>query len=451
MDLTTVECQLLVGNRYAGPEDFIQDVALVFANAIRFNKDGRDIGDPLSCAYYDASVHLLRHARWLSMELLSDHIRESDHVDEPGADGLPPISWKLNSGNRKKARQEMEALVLNEPIEKSLEGDRWTWHEAECEKLLKALRHQSDLRHMTFFIQANYPSDYTAFISRPMDWAKVQHTLKKRKYDKFGDVIDDLRLIFSNAFKYNERHKGKDSVSGRAYAAAQYMSAKLEAAVNKLLLSVADRLERERIDHANAEREIEAAERAEEAAIRAAWKKDPDDKDSSSAPITIRSDPALKIRLAKRANQLREATDFEIPFFDEEDHGQHERSYFELVKFQKAMFERQRHELSKMRSLTTTVGGTVFARMLQRNFASEWLEQETKKAKASEVAQVPVLGEEGKGDSNENKEDGGGFSNKASSVLSELEREGRNQLQIRLVAMKPKSKKTKKRPRLTFD
>jgi hypothetical protein len=39
MDLTTVECTLLaVGNRYSGPEDFVNDIALVFANAVRFNK-----------------------------------------------------------------------------------------------------------------------------------------------------------------------------------------------------------------------------------------------------------------------------------------------------------------------------------------------------------------------------------------------------------------------------
>ena len=165
MDLTTIECTLLAGNRYTGPEDFLQDVALCFANAIRFNKDGRDLGDPLSCAYYDASVHLLRYSRWLSLELLSNHIdpSESEHLqDEPGPDGLPPFSWKLTEANRRFARQEMEGIVLKEPLEKSLEGEhRYTWMEAECEKLLKSLRHQSDLRHMTFFIQPNYPADYT--------------------------------------------------------------------------------------------------------------------------------------------------------------------------------------------------------------------------------------------------------------------------------------------------
>jgi hypothetical protein len=92
---------------------------------------------------------------------------------------------------------------------------------------------------MTFFIQAHYPADYTAFVSKPMDWEKVQRTLKKRQYDKFGDVIVDLRLIFSNALKYNARLMGTDTVSGRAYEAAQYMSAKLEASISKLLFSVA--------------------------------------------------------------------------------------------------------------------------------------------------------------------------------------------------------------------
>jgi hypothetical protein len=182
MDLTTVECTLLQGNRYTQPDDFLQDIALVFANAVRFNRDGRDVGDPLSCAYYDASVHLLRYSRWLSLEILLPYSDSgSDHVDEDTPDGLPPFSWRLTEGNRKRAREEMEKLVMNEPIEKSLEGDRYSWHESECEKLLKALRHQSDLKYMTFFIQAHYPADYTAFIKTPMDWEKVRSSSEERE------------------------------------------------------------------------------------------------------------------------------------------------------------------------------------------------------------------------------------------------------------------------------
>ena len=118
----------------------------MFCNAIRFNKDGKDGGDPLSCAYYDASVHLLRYSRWLSLELLSHYVEDSEATDD-SADGLPPFTWKLTDGNRKVARKETETIALKELVEKSLEGDRFTWMEAECEKLLKVrsvrLLHQS--------------------------------------------------------------------------------------------------------------------------------------------------------------------------------------------------------------------------------------------------------------------------------------------------------------------
>ena len=164
MDLTTAECTLLAGNRYTTREDFVNDVALVFGNAIKFNKDGRDVGDPLSCAYYDASIHLLKYTRWLSLELLS--VADSDDVEEPDEDGLPLKFWNLLKGNQKKSREEMEKIVLAEPIEKSLEGDRYTWMESECEKLLKSLRHQSDHKKMSYFLTPNYPADYSAFISR---------------------------------------------------------------------------------------------------------------------------------------------------------------------------------------------------------------------------------------------------------------------------------------------
>lgn len=442
MDLTTVECNLLEGNRYSSADDFVQDVALVFGNAIIFNKDGRDVGDPLSCAYYDASVHLLCYARWLSLEILSSHIAEIDTVDENEEEDikLPPLSWKLTTGNKKKAREEMNNLVLNEPLEKSLEGDRFTWMETECEKLLKALRHQSDLRQMTFFILPNYPPDYAAFIAKPMDWEKCQRTLKTREYDTLGEIIGDLRLIFSNALKYNVRLQGTETVSGRAYDAAKFMSAKLEVAINKLILSVADRLERERIDHANAEREIEAAEQAEEARIRATWKKDATT-DGATVPAN-KTDSTIKIRPMRKQMKRRESMDFEIPFFDDEDDGQHERSYFDAVKQQKALFERQRQDLAKMRQMSMTTGASMFARLQQRQKAKKWLtviQREKKKAESP------------KGKATETTKKADDVGQNGSSVLTELEKEGRNPVQVKFSVAGVKKKKKRKRPRLTFD
>jgi hypothetical protein len=304
-----------------------------------------------------------------------------------------------------------------------------------------------DLRHMTFFIQANYPADYTAFIAKPMDWEKVQRALKKRQYDTFSDVIGDLRLIFSNALKYNARLMGTDTVSGRAYESAKYMSNKLEIAINKLILTVSDRLERERIDHANAEREIEAAERAEEAEIRAVWKKER--AQDGTSPIPSPNDIAQKIRLVRRAAQRREATDFEMPFFDEEDNGKHESSYFEVVKLQKSIYEKQTQELQKMREVTNRVGAGVFATIFQRDRALQWVADEAKNIASNSRQETTVKHEDNAADGQGKKED---VAPMGSSALVELEREGRQRLQLRLNAPVAKKKQAKRKlPLLDFE
>lgn len=433
-----MECTLLAGNRYTSPEDLLQDVALTFSNAIKFNKEGRDIGDPASCAYYDASVHLLRYARWLSLEQLSTYVEDSDHIDEPGPDGLPPSQWKLTTANLARAREEQKAIVLDETIERSLEGDRWTWHEAECEKLLKALRHQSDNKHMKFFVHSDYPPNYTAFIAKPMDWEKVQKKLRKRQYEKFGEIIADLRLIFENAKKYNGRFT--DPTSQAAYHAAVHMAEKLESAIRRLMLSVTDRIERERIDHANAEREEEALEQAEEARIRAQWKKEHEG-DETVPPLPSRAETLQKIRVRNTATR-REDADFEIPFFDDENLGQHERSYFEVIKFQKSMFEKQRQEMTKMRSMAAVLGGSFYARMRQRAAAQEWLELEKKKRGIGSSSEMEVDLDSGE------KNDKEAAEIKPSAVLELLEKKDRQQLKL---SVAPAKKRPKKRPLFTFE
>lgn len=291
---------------------------------------------------------------------------------------------------------------------------------------------------------------------------QVQRRLKKRQYDKFGDVVDDLRLIFSNALKYNSRMEGTDTVNGRAFEAAKTMSVKLEAAVTKLLLSVSDRLERERIDHGNAEREIEAAEQAEEARIREAWK-NPKDGEREGGPAAaggtggsgagaVGSEPSRssaeaavqKIRLVRRAAQLRETTDFEIPFF-EEDHGQHERSYFEFVKFQKALFEKQRESLTRMRQCTAAIGTLILSRQVQHDRARQWLQREVAArrvvaaAAAGADATTPATPLQ---PSSKSSALGGRAAaapapsgpSSASTVLEELERSGRPPVQLQFSA-----------------
>jgi hypothetical protein len=148
-------------------------------------------------------------------------------------------------------------------------------------------------------------------------------------------------------------------------------------------------LERERIDHTNAERELESIEQAEEARIREAWKNPKEGEQEvprSSTPtstslVQAHAGGIPKIRL--RAQRRETTTDFEIPFFDEEDNGQHERSYFEYIKFQKSLFERQRQELTRMRQFTAAIGAQVFCRHAQHARAIRWLRQQHAKNSVS--------------------------------------------------------------------
>ena len=95
---------------------------MIFSNALTFNKDGYEVGEPMSCAYYDASTHLLKYSRWLSLEILASYL--SDTANCAVVDGCAR-EWSLTDQNRSKARAEMEDIVFNEFIDKTEVGDKY--------------------------------------------------------------------------------------------------------------------------------------------------------------------------------------------------------------------------------------------------------------------------------------------------------------------------------------
>lgn len=280
-----------------------------------------------------------------------------------------------------------------------------------------------------------------------MDWEKVQKTLKKRNYDTFGGIIEDLRLIFVNALKYNARLAGTDTVSGRAYDSAKIMSVKLEVAINKLMVTVSDRVERERIDHNNAEREIEAAERVEAERIRAQWKNDAsaaaadeggENPDSKELP---KVEGSLRVRVSnRRVNHRQSDTDFELPFFEQEEYeGQHEQSYVEVIKQQKATFERQRTELKTMRQSTRGIGWAVHNRILQSQLAMQWI--------ADEQARLGIAATGDAGAANKSTaSESSGTLPSASEVATQLEKKDRPPVQMKLLKTKKKKDSGKNKP-----
>jgi hypothetical protein len=434
MDLTTAECILLQGGVYKGPQDFVDDIARVFANAVIFNKSGHEQGDPTSCAYYDASRHLLRYTRWLSLEIMSQYLNDDSHCE--GSAQVGPISqWKLTISNLKDARKEMDEIVMKQEMERSEEGDRFTWMEAECEKLLKSLRHQSDNKRMCFFLQPNYPADYFAYISRPMDWETCYRRLQKREYLTFGEIISDLRLIFSNALKYNGRMKEVDPVSKQAYESAIAMSEKLEAAIQRLFITVSDRVEREKVEQVVLDREMELAEKEEEERMRKEWQEETDKEDVGATSKTF----TAKIKLGRRPN-IRKAVDFDFPFYDEEE--TQEQSTIEVLSKQKAIYEEQQFERIRMDRVTRSLGLNIHHKLQERFNAIIWSKQLAEKMHAnilnrSQKGEQPVIDETQSKDATGMKLN---VSN-ASCVASLLEKHDRSQVKVAISKVGKKKRK----------
>ncbi len=354
MDLTTAEAKLLQGV-YQEAEEFLSDIALVFSNAIEFNKEGRDVGEPMSCAYHEASTHLLKYTRWLSLEMLQPYL--STCSDSPVVESGSASSWKLTIQNRAMAQKEMEAIVFTEHLDKTGPGEKISWREQECEKLMKSLRHMSDAKHMSFFISPlNFPPDYTVFIPKPMALDMCRDNLDGGRYNTIGEVVADLRLIFSNAFKYNAGARHSSKVSEAAYNSAIHMSGKLEAAIDKLLLNVADRVGRERIDVITSHREIEALERAQEEQRKLKW-----EEDNPGSKEVVRT--TLRI-VNQNKSHRRSLSEFELPFYDEGDNQ--EEAHADTLQHAKALYEKQRRAHANVQQIALSIGVTVFRRLQVR-------------------------------------------------------------------------------------
>ncbi len=371
MDLTTAECKLLQGGIYQNPQEFVDDIALVFANAVTFNQAGHEQGDPTSCAYYDASRHLLRYTRWLSLEVISQFLIDDSHSE--GATQTGPIpQWKLTTSNQRDGRKEMDEIVMKQYLDS--DSDRFTW--AECEKLLKSLRHQSDMKKMSFFLQPNYPADYFAYIAKPMAWETCHRRLQDRKYETFGEVVSDLRLIFSNALKYNGRVKDVDSVSKTAYESAVIMSGKLEAAIQRMLVTVSDRIEREKVEDIVLGREQEIARRDEEERLKKEWQQERE-RGAISGSTAQRSSPGSQTVKIIRRPVVKKGLDFEFPFQDEE--TPYQQSEMDLLDKQKMMYEKQVKDRAIMSQTSAIIGFQTYDRLIERSRAIIWAKKLTEK------------------------------------------------------------------------
>lgn len=378
--------------------------------------------------------------RWLSLEYLSEYLIDDTHSEGIRQSGSL-THWKLTLSNQSDARFERENIVITQEIEKSEEGDRFTWHETECEKLLKALRHQSDNKKMAYYVKPIFPPDYVGIISRPICWENCNEKLQRRKYETFGEIISDLRLIFSNAFKYNGRVKDSDPTSKLAYESAEYMSAKLEAAIQKLFLTAADRIEREVVEEIILSREAVIFQKAEEDRLRTEWQNERE-RARYGGDEPLKSTPLPSVKIIQR-RPMRRDLDFDNPFTDQDD--SYEQTEMNLLNKQKKRFEEQQKERREMHETTKNIGIRVYHNLFWRSQAIQW---------AKEMAPNYYLATQANNvdKSGSRKKDNDkilGPPIEASAISSALNNESRVGIKLQLV--KPKTKRNKKRKRLFLD
>jgi hypothetical protein len=431
MDLTTAEGKLLQGGLYNHPQEFIDDVSLVFANAVTFNKSGHEQGDPTSMAYFDASKHLLRYTRWLSLEHMTPFL-----VDDLHSEGLvqsgPLSHWKLTISNQNDARHERENIVMKHEIEKSEEGDQFTWAEVECEKLLKSLRHQTDYKRMIFFLKPDFPPDYFAFISKPMEWETCDKKLQQREYNTYGEMIEDLRLIFTNAMKYNGRVKDIDPTSKVAYDSAIYMSGKLESAIQRMFITAADRIEREKVEDVILSREAVINQKAEEDKLRSEWQNERGNRGNGGI-----SKQSVKI-IQRRP--IRRDLDFDNPFTEQ--NNSYEESEMNLINMQKIRYEKQICKREEMHQITRTLGQRKYHDLFWRSQAIHWAKEMSEKIQQN-LMQNHKVGKDAI--EKDHQYDGNNEGTlKASIVSTLLEDSNRTQIKMQLSQGKKKNKKRKR-------
>lgn len=217
-------------------------------------------------------------------------------------------------------------------------------------------------------------------------------------------------------------------MSAVAYESAIHMSAKLEAAIDRMLLVVGDRIGRERIDMMNTHRQQEAEERAREEAMKLQW-----EKEHPGTTMEVKT----KLRIIHRNNYRKRPTDFDLPFFDEEDDN--EESHADTISNAKALYEKQLQQRAAMRKMSLAIGISVFKRLEERAAAKIWAYQMAEKA---HLERVRAVKEEEAINSAKSEEEM--RKPKGSLVSAALESADRKQIKLALERKPSKPKKRKK-------
>ena len=204
MDLALVSRKLYEG-RYSNQHEWFRDTCLVFENASFYNDGHEEITEDFLVMKCE---HLKRLTQWYALEMTDL---------EDGADFL-------SVENQEKEREERRTMLREGTVQLFPE---------ECPKVLKKLessmKNKQELEYFKYDPSLSIPG-YTDIIETPMDYNLVREQLIKGSYQNFISFLDDLKLIFDNAKRYNGLFLDSDTtgVSLKVFTAAEKFSDILE-------------------------------------------------------------------------------------------------------------------------------------------------------------------------------------------------------------------------------
>ena len=258
MDLTTLNNLLLKGS-LSNFDEFYQKIQKIFQNCIDYNEDKVDTSDYL-LKLVKSCKHLLVYTKWVTLEYM------------PSANDTTIVTNDINNEitieKRDTERQYREKIISDTSLASAnLIND--------CRKLMKDLekcKNVNEKRELSYF---SYPineillSDYNLYVRKAMDLSTIKLRLEgdaaknsfamravqeqgkpiPQKYIFYGEFLSDLRLVFSNAIKYNSAHKDTDNtgVSKNIYESALKYQKRLEDVIALFSVDLAERILRTRI------------------------------------------------------------------------------------------------------------------------------------------------------------------------------------------------------------
>ncbi len=122
-------------------------------------------------------------------------------------------------------QQRLSRLKELEELHMPRDGDK------EAFQLIKKLCAYQNLKYMKWFsdpVDVALIPDYQEHISNPIDISTIENKLATHEYLKYGEIVSDLRRIFTNAIRYNERLRAVDKNSNLICQAVEQMQPVLE-------------------------------------------------------------------------------------------------------------------------------------------------------------------------------------------------------------------------------